>query len=50
VFSLEESTPEFKVLRHVSHKEGLRSAEGREGKVDGAMCGAMMWAHAVPKG
>jgi len=50
VFSLEESTPESKVLRHVSHKEGLRSAEGREGKVDGAMCGAMTWAHAVPKG
>jgi hypothetical protein len=50
VFSLEESIPKSKVLRHVSHKEGLRRVEGREGKVDDTTCGTMTWTHAVPKG
>jgi len=50
VFSLEESNPEARVLRHVSHKEGLRRGEGREGKIDGATCGRMTWTHAIPKG
>ena len=50
MFSLAESTPESKVLRHVSHKEGLRRVEGRKGKVNGATCSTMMWTYAVPKG